>query len=64
MDSSLGQTVVSYMDGFTVKLLQKNLNKTNTYKADSYKTGTFLGYQMKILTKKLPLKRKQDRIKK
>ena len=52
------------MDGFTIKLLQKNLYKTDTYKADSQKMDTFLVYQMKILPKKIPLKRTQDRIKK
>ena len=37
------------MEWFAVKLLQKDLYKTGTYKADSQKAKTFFMYEMKIL---------------
>ena len=59
----LRRTMVPYTDGFTVKILQKNIYKADTYKADSHKTDTFFVYQMKIFPKKLSEKRTYDRIK-
>ena len=40
-DIFLRRTVYLGMDGFTVKLLWKNIYKVDNYKADSRKTDTF-----------------------
>ena len=48
---SLKRTVYLGTDGFTVKLLWKNLYKADNYKADSRKTDTFFVPQMNFLPK-------------
>ena len=63
VDTSLRRMVLLYTDGFPVKLLQQNLYKTDTCKADSHKTDTFFVYQMKNLPKKLSVKQTLDKIK-
>ena len=50
-DISLRRTFYLGTDGFTVKLLWKNLYKANNYKVDSRKTDTFFVPQMNFLPK-------------
>ena len=64
VDTSLRRMVLLYTDGFPVKLLQQNLHKTDTCKADSHKTDAFFVYQMKNLPEKLSVKQTRDKIKK
>ena len=50
-DISLRQTVYLGTDGFTVKLLRKNLYKADNYKAESRKADFFFVPQMNIFLK-------------
>ena len=50
-DISLIGTVYLGTDGFTVKLLRKNVHTADNYKADSRKTDTFFVPQMNFLPK-------------
>ena len=50
-DISLRRTVYLGKDGFTVKLLWKNLYKVDSYKADSRKMDTLFVPQMNFLPK-------------